>query len=46
MLLAKKDAAGEIFSQLEVGGRSDLDNHRNVGVQVYCNLHRYVCLVG
>lgn len=31
MLLAKKDAAGEIFSQLEVGGRSDLDNHRNVG---------------
>lgn len=39
------DAAGKIFSQL-MGGISDLDNHRNVGVQMYYNLHRYVCLFG
>ena len=29
-----------------IGGRSDLDNHKNVSVQMYYSLYRCLCLIG
>ena len=41
--LAKVDAAGKIFSVIE--SRSSLNDPKNMQVQMYRDLYRYLCLI-